>query len=255
MMAADRRLSGLPAPVYHAETGSTNDDALALASAGAPEGTAVIAGRQTAGRGRHGREWFSPPDAGLYVSVVARPPQAAVPRVTLAAGIALARAVGAATALPVELKWPNDLVIGRPWRKLAGVLCETSGVGGRAEAVVIGAGLNIRSTAYPPELAPRATSLEAELGRDVDRDLVIVDVLAGFAQVLRQLHQPDLSWIRGEWLRYGRAALGATVTWHAEGMIRRGVVLDLGDDGALRVDTPDGPAMLRAGEVTWERVP
>src|SRR5687767_3848124 len=101
---------------YCAEVGSTNDVALALALAGAPEGTSVLAGQQVSGRGRRGRSWFSPPGAGLYLSVVVRPPDAAraMSLVTIGAGVAVARAVRAVTGLPVELKWPNDVVIGRP---------------------------------------------------------------------------------------------------------------------------------------------
>jgi Biotin/lipoate A/B protein ligase family len=91
---------------YFAEATSTNDIAATLAAAGAPEGTTVIAGAQTAGRGRLGRTWFSPPGAGLYMSVILRSREAA-PYVTLAAGVAVAEGVRAATGLPLELKWPN----------------------------------------------------------------------------------------------------------------------------------------------------
>src|SRR5690606_14769661 len=105
---------------YCAVVESTNDVALALASAGEPEGTSVLAEQQTRGRGRRGRDWHSPPETGLYLSVVVRPPEAsrAMAVVTLGAGVAVATAVRTISGLPVELKWPNDVVIGRPWRKL-----------------------------------------------------------------------------------------------------------------------------------------
>ena len=104
--------------------------AAALAEHDAAEGTVVIADAQTAGRGRRGRTWFSPPGSGLYVSIVLMPgrakvaPQRATALLTLTAGVALAEAVAAATGLPPDIKWPNDLLVGR--RKLAGILAEAT---------------------------------------------------------------------------------------------------------------------------------
>src|SRR5262245_2245860 len=96
--------------LYFTETGSTNDVAAQLAEQGAEEGTIVVASSQTAGRGRMGRVWHSPPEAGLYVSIVCRSPRAA-PYVTLAGGVAAAEGISSATGLPVEIKWPNDIVV------------------------------------------------------------------------------------------------------------------------------------------------
>src|SRR5947209_7695164 len=90
---------------YLSETGSTNDHAAAAADRGEPEGTTFVAGAQTAGRGRLGRTWFSPPGAGLYVSTIVRRPSIA-PWITLAGGVAVAEGIGTATALPVQIKWP-----------------------------------------------------------------------------------------------------------------------------------------------------
>src|SRR5215204_4022001 len=125
--AARRAAFGEPLH-YFSEIGSTNDEAARLAEAGAAEGTTVVAGAQSAGRGRLGRSWFSPAGAGLYASVVLRDRRAA-PLLTLAGGVAVAEGIRAATALPVEIKWPNDVVVrdgGRRQRplKLAGVLAE-----------------------------------------------------------------------------------------------------------------------------------
>src|SRR5262245_33209045 len=126
---------------YFGEVGSTNDVALALAAAGAGEGTAVLTDQQRTGRGRLGRTWFSPPGAGMYLSVIVRPGDADwLSLTTLAAGVAVARAVASVSALPIGLKWPNDLVIGRPWRKVGGVLCESAGSGSEIDAVVVGIG-------------------------------------------------------------------------------------------------------------------
>src|SRR5437762_3671104 len=169
-------------PLYFfAETGSTNDVATTLAEHGAPEGTTVIASRQTAGRGRFGRTWFSPEGAGLYVSLVCRNPRAA-PLLTLAGGVAAAEGIRAACALPVLIKWPNDIVMGeaRARRKLAGILAEASTGADGLQYVILGIGINLRPAAYPPELADRATSIETELGRTVDSGLVLAETLAAF---------------------------------------------------------------------------
>src|SRR2546430_11342649 len=94
---------------YFTETGSTNDLAFAAAERGEPEGTTFVAGAQTSGRGRRGRTWFSPPGAGLYLSTIVRRASLA-PWLTLAGGVAVAEGIRAASGLPVEIKWPNDVV-------------------------------------------------------------------------------------------------------------------------------------------------
>jgi BirA family biotin operon repressor/biotin-[acetyl-CoA-carboxylase] ligase len=256
-----------------AETGSTNDAALALAAAGAPEGTSVLADVQTAGRGRRGRTWHSPPGSGLYLSAVldAGPLMPALSVVTLAAGVAAAEAIRTASGLPVELKWPNDLVVGRPWRKLGGILCESSGAGGRLEAIVVGIGINLRSVAYPPEIASLATSIEAELGRAVDRSRLVVEVLAGLRGVTAMLRENGAAAICGRWRALAQAGLGgAPVRWQVGEILARGLARDIADDGALLVERRDGRdtggsraaggvargeiVRLVAGEVRWERL-
>ncbi len=183
---------------------STNDVAARLADAGAAEGTWVVADEQKAGRGRRGRTWASPPGAGLYLvgdlpAFVASPPSAVsvdavrddriTSLLTLMAGVAAAQGVRAATGLAPGLKWPNDLVIEPPgersgfsrFRKLAGILAEGSASGGELQSVVIGIGINLTAAAYPPDVEARATSIEGELGRPVDRAAVLVEVLAALA--------------------------------------------------------------------------
>ena len=108
--------------LWYAEVGSTNDVAATLADRGEPEGTVVVADAQSAGRGRHGRAWASPPGAGLYLSAVTRPAAHAVGLLTIAAGVAIADGILAATGLQPQLKWPNDIYMDR--RKLAGILAE-----------------------------------------------------------------------------------------------------------------------------------
>ena len=257
LAAAERRLGDFASLQYFAEVDSTNDIALALAEAGAPEGTAVLADSQRAGRGRRGRVWYSPPGAGLYLSVVVRGGSSGspAPLLTLAAGVATAEAVTATTGLPVELKWPNDVVVGRPWRKLAGVLCESTGVGARVEAVIVGIGVNLRAAAYPPEISDRATSIEMELGRSIDRAPIVVECLARLAAIARQVREGGQALILSEWRRLGRAGLdGAPVRWQDQAMERSGLARDVDADGALLVETGGRIERVIAGEVTWERV-
>jgi BirA family transcriptional regulator, biotin operon repressor / biotin---[acetyl-CoA-carboxylase] ligase len=240
---------------YRAEVGSTNDLALALAAQGVPEGVSVLADVQRSGRGRRGREWYSPPGSGLYLSVVVRPQLSAdvLPVLTLAAGVAVARAVRAVTGLPAELKWPNDLVIGRPWRKLGGILSEAASSGTRLNAVVIGIGVNLAQTSYPPELASRATSLESELGRRVERAPLLVGLLGELRDVMARLHTGGRESVCREWRTYGGAGLAdAVVRWDDRTGLRRGRAVDIADDGALLVRV--GPEVERviAGEVIWE---
>ena len=175
--------------IFFSTTGSTNDVALDLAARGGHDGAIVIADEQTAGRGRHGRNWFSPPGSGLYVSIVLRPadarvdPQRATSLLTLAAGLALAEAIEAATGLRADIKWPNDLLVAR--RKLAGILAESASSDlGR---IVLGFGLNVGARAYPRELGDRATSLETELGRPIDRAVVCAETLAAVSARYRDL--------------------------------------------------------------------
>jgi len=242
---------------YFAEVDSTNDEALALAAAGAPDGTAVLAGLQRAGRGRRGRTWFSPPEAGVYLSVVVRPCDwpAGVALVTLGAGVAAARAIGHACGLPVELKWPNDLVVGHAWRKLGGILSEAVSGTGSVDAVVIGVGINLQPAAYPQELRDRATSVETELGRTIERGPLVALFLAELADVIGRMRAGDTAWLCDEWRAYGRAGLGRrSVRWQQGGAWRHGAAVDIDEEGALVVHTPAGRERIVAGEVFWERV-
>jgi len=240
---------------YASEIDSTNDAALALALAGEPEGTAVIADLQRAGRGRRGRGWFSPPGAGLYLSTVVRPkgPITAVPLLTLAAGVAAASAVRSVSGLPVELKWPNDVVIGRPWRKLGGVLSEAAGHSSHIDAVVVGIGLNLLQVAYPREIAERATSIETELGRPIERWPLVVELLETMRTVVDRLHVEDHEAICRDWRSLARPGLaGAPVRWRERDAERTGRARDIDSDGALLVESGGRVVRVIAGEVHWE---
>ena len=174
---------------------------------------------------------------------------------TLAAGVAVAEAVRSTTGLPVELKWPNDLVIGRPWRKLAGVLCESVGVGARVDAIVVGIGVNLRAAAYPPELAGQATSIEIELGRPIERAMLVAQCLGRLADGVRRLRRGEREGIVRDWRSLGRAGLnGVPVRWHEQGDEQRGLARDIDPDGALLVERGGRLERIIAGEVLWDRM-
>ncbi len=152
-----------------------------MAETGVPEGWTVGAERQSAGRGRHGRAWVSPPGAGIYVSIVLRPPAHAVALLTLAAGVAVAEAIQAVSGADARVKWPNDVYLGATpaTGKVAGILAEGGVSGTRVDHVVVGIGINVQPAALPPDVARRATSIEGELGRHADRGEVFAEVCAG----------------------------------------------------------------------------
>jgi BirA family biotin operon repressor/biotin-[acetyl-CoA-carboxylase] ligase len=238
---------------YFAEIGSTNDEAARLAERGAAEGTTVIASSQTAGRGRFGRTWFSPPGAGLYVSVICRDPRAA-PSLSLAAGVAVAEGILAATGLPVEIKWPNDIVIdaglGRR-RKLAGILAEASSSPEGVQHVILGFGINLRPAAYPPEIGDRATSLETELGREVQPGPVLAETLAALKTCLDQLSAGNRMRVLARWRELSPSSSGAAVEWDTQSGNRSGKTAGIEDDGALRVTVNGTTERIISGTLRW----
>lgn len=238
--------------LWYPEIGSTNDVALSLADAGEGEGCIVAADAQTAGRGRRGRVWVSPPGAGIYVSVVLRPAPSAAALLTLAAGVAVAEGIAAATGLPARVKWPNDVFVDSPTaaggvRKLAGILAEATS---RA-AVVMGIGINVQPAAYPAEVASRATSIESELGRVVDRGLVLAECLAALATRYEAVRAGRIDAVVSAWRSRAVSTFGRPVEWDAGGTIQRGVAHDVDRDGALLVRTTGGLVRVVAGEVRW----
>jgi len=236
-------------------TASTNDVAARLAESGAEEGTTVVAESQTAGRGRHGHVWFSPPGAGLYLSVIVRPgtgldsDQNPANLLTLASGVAIAEAVRAVTGLPAEIKWPNDVLIGR--RKLAGILAEAAMQAGIPEFVIIGVGLNLQSAAYPPQLAPHVTSIEAETTRPADRALVLAEILAALGERFADLRARRFDVILSAWRRLSPSLPGALVEWDSKTGIVRGYAQDIDRHGALLVRVGATVERVVAGEVRW----
>lgn len=229
---------------WHPSLPSTMDAAGSLANEGAAHGVVVVADAQTAGRGRRGTVWASPPGAGLYLSFVARPSQLSLPLLTLAAGVAVRDGIASATGLRADLKWPNDLIAGR--RKLAGILAEGLAIGTRDQAVIVGVGINLRPAAYPPEIAVRATSIEGELGRAIDRGELLAGVLISLWDRLAALEHSPSDILRA-WRAASPNALGTRVEWDGG----HGVTAGIDDSGALLIKTADRVERIIAGELRW----
>lgn len=232
---AGRRF-GHPAHVF-AEIGSTNDEAKRLAAAGAPEGTLVLADTQTAGRGRQGRTWHTPPGAALAFSLVLRPAVSAVQaaRLTMLAGVAVCAALEQVAGVRPALKWPNDLLLGG--RKAGGILVESGLAGDRLDYAVVGIGLNVSAAPPPAQVQFPATALEAEAGRPIDRLALLAAILeaaaahyAGLAEgrALPAAWQARLAW------------LGQPVVAHTADGELTGLAEGVDEDGALLVRLASG---------------
>jgi BirA family transcriptional regulator, biotin operon repressor / biotin---[acetyl-CoA-carboxylase] ligase len=239
---------------YFPSLSSSNDVASVLAERGAPEGTAVVAGAQTAGRGRRGHQWFSPPSAGLYVSLVFRPASWAPHEhgrtlITLAAGVALADAIRVSTGIRPQIKWPNDLVVGT--RKLAGILAEASGPAAPFEYVILGFGVNVTVASYPPAIAGHVTSLERELGRVPDRGVVFAEAIASLAWWHADLVRARFDAILSRWSELSPASRGATVEWTTPAGAVRGTTAGIDGSGALLVRTGERLERIVGGELRW----
>ncbi|HYF49572.1 MAG TPA: biotin--[acetyl-CoA-carboxylase] ligase [Planctomycetota bacterium] len=185
---------------YFQTTRSTNDLALEAARSGAAHGTVFIADQQTGGRGRSGRSWHSAPNRGLLLSVIVRPREIApadLGWIPLLAGLSVARAVQSCCGLAATIKWPNDVVIPADhapgWRKLGGILCESSLTPGAPEQsfAVIGIGLNVNHTLedFPPQPKAPPTSVLLETKKHGDRRAILAELLRELEDTLLVLEQ------------------------------------------------------------------
>jgi len=183
----------------HHELPSTNKEAMALAQNGAPHGTVVLAESQSAGRGRQGRTWFSPPGVNLYCSVLIRGCGTRLGLsewlswVPLVSALAVAESVFQTTSIPLSLKWPNDLLLST--RKVGGILCESLLTNSSHPAIVIGIGLNVNvpQDSLPDELQSIATSLTEAAQAPIDRNRLMTQLLLELEQCLNELRSNGAS--------------------------------------------------------------
>jgi BirA family transcriptional regulator, biotin operon repressor / biotin---[acetyl-CoA-carboxylase] ligase len=239
--AALARRWQVPAVHPFLEVGSTNDIALALAKDGAPHGTVVLAEAQTSGRGRSGRPWDSPAGSGIWLSIVLRPGGGSATAAPLQVGRIVAGAITRQhPAARPRLKWPNDVLIGG--RKVAGILCESTGGSGGVEVLVAGVGINTdhrAGAALAPGLQDTATFISLATGGPVNREALAAtiagEVVALHADRLASLGEEELAELqaldalRGSWVRVSLDGAPAEAT-----------ALGIDRGGALRVRDADG---------------
>ena len=248
--ALDSELAGTPfaGKLHFARvTGSTNADAIAAARDGAPHGSVFFADEQTAGRGRGDHGWISVAGEGLYVSVLLRPQIAAarLPLLPLAAGLAAAESIRAVSGLSVDLRWPNDLLIGP--RKAGGILVEANLESKSLPHAVVGIGINVHQRVFPSGLATPATSLDLEAGKIISRQTLLVALLKSLEreasaladevaakEILARVERAS-TWIRGR-----------SVDVHGP-QACTGVTAGLDEHGFLRVATADGLVTVQTG--------
>ena len=234
------------------KVGSTNDQARRLAEEDAPAGTIVIGREQTGGRGREGRVWHSPPNSGVYLSMVFRPGELESPGLLpVLAGLGVVRALDLAfSGLGPALKWPNDIYAGE--RKCGGILAEASWSGGAPRQVIVGVGINAKPlpSSVPAAVRSAATSLEGEIGAQVDLAEVADAIVKGLEAFLRE---PTTALDHGalelvdhyDWLRDRRVSVlvdGAEAA-------TSGVTVGIAPDGAL-LFRPDRGALRRIEKAT-----
>ncbi len=238
---------------HFASIDSTNTRALADAQAGAESGQVYIADEQTAGRGRSGHTWHSEPDRGLYLTMLVRPKLRSIDvlKLSMITALAVAEAIEeVTTSRIVDLRWPNDLVIGeKPARKVGGILTEAvSSPSGELRHAAIGIGINLNQVEFPVELVATASSLRWELGFAVSREELAIAFLSQMDKELRLIDPKDAAvievesvfsrferestWVRGKRVRVaeGEGYTGTTAGLTAEGLLRV-----LCDDGQERV--------------------
>ena len=236
---------------YFESIDSTNTAAKAMAAAGAPDGTILLADSQTGGRGRMGRSFHSPAGCGIYMSVILRPrcEAQALMHLTCAVAVAACDALEESTGLRPGIKWTNDLVVAR--RKLGGILTELSlDKNGAVDYAVLGIGINCCQKAedFPEELRDMAASLQLCTGKSVDRAAVAAALIASFERMSRTLTDPQTFLPR---YRADCITVGQRICLVRGDEMHYGKALDVDDQGALVVAFDDGQTRaVNSGEVS-----
>lgn len=240
------------------EIDSTNTRAAQLAAEGAPEGVVVMSRRQTAGRGRQGRTWVSPPNSGIYISFLLRPtlPPQAVPLMSLATGVAVVEAVANVTGLQVGLKWVNDVVA--DGKKVGGILAEmttssdpNNPAAGSSRSLVVGVGLNVHleETDLDDELRQRVQWLERLAGQAIDYNLLAAELCSCLEERYFDMRNGERQKIVDMWKKRS-VTLGKEIRATSGNTIVEGTAVDIDENGALVLSTADGNIKLHAGEIS-----
>jgi BirA family biotin operon repressor/biotin-[acetyl-CoA-carboxylase] ligase len=237
--------------IYHFfKVDSTNRVALELGHAGEPEGAVILGEEQTAGRGRAGRGWHSERAVGIYVTLLLRPKLAPVqaPLLTMMAGLSAHAAIQAQTGLMVDLKWPNDLLIGG--KKVGGILTEMHAEPGQIRFVIVGIGLNVNQDKFPADLAGSATSLRVASGRPQSRLELLVRLLREFERDYNDFLSEGSGAVIERFTRVSSYTQGKRVRVSNGKESFMGTTAGLGPEGLLQVKRDSGQVTtVIAGDV------
>ena len=241
--------------IYLKETDSTNTRAKELAAQGAPEGTLIIAEKQTKGRGRRGRSWFSPPGGGIYCSLILRPTMqpGETPRITLMTAVVLAETLLSMMKLKLRIKWPNDILV--DGKKLAGILTEISTEMDAVNYIIVGLGLNVNTQfgKFPSEIKGNATSILIENGKQFPRVKLIQHYLKLYEQYYDMFKKNDFEPIMNRW-RELADIIGKQIRVDVIGKTHIGKVIDVDNDGVLILKDDQGKLQrIFSGDVTLAR--
>ncbi|PJN62210.1 Bifunctional ligase/repressor BirA [Paenibacillus sp. GM1FR] len=252
-LALDTTVFGRKA-VLLASTLSTQGDVLKLAEQGQAEGAVVIAEEQTGGRGRFGRQWFSPPGKGIWMSVLLRPdlPLQHTPQLTLLTGVAVCRAVRACSGADAGIKWPNDVLI--DGRKVCGILLESTVEDHEVRYCIAGIGVDVNFDPedYPEDLTTIATSLKMETGQSVDRTKLTAAILTELEQLYFLYQKEGFGVISALWEALSVSMNREITVTNPHGVIE-GKAIGLDPSGALIVEKHDGEhTLIISGEISWK---
>ncbi|WP_339186746.1 biotin--[acetyl-CoA-carboxylase] ligase [Paenibacillus sp. FSL R5-0490] len=252
-LALDTTVFGRKA-VLLASTLSTQGDVLKLAEQGQAEGAVVIAEEQTGGRGRFGRQWFSPPGKGIWMSVLLRPdlPLQHTPQLTLLTGVAVCRAVRACSGADAGIKWPNDVLI--DGRKVCGILLESTVEDHEVRYCIAGIGVDVNFDPedYPEDLTTIATSLKMETGQSVDRTKLTAAILTELEQLYFLYQKEGFGVISALWEALSVSMNREITVTNPHGIIE-GKAIGLDPSGALIVEKHDGEhTLIISGEISWK---
>ena len=233
--------------IHHDTISSTMDAAKQAIQEGAAEGTVIVADHQTAGRGRLSREWLSVPGGGILLSIIIYPELEILPRLTMAACLAVSRSIETVTGLQPAIKWPNDVLL--EGRKVSGILSESDVSEEAVKYAIVGIALNVNlDTAAMPDISGTATSLKQVLGREVSRRQVLTALLQEFENLYLTLQRRQS--IQREWLQR-LETLGKNVTVRCGDEVQEGYAESVDETGNLIIRRPDGTRItVAAGDVT-----
>lgn len=234
------------------ETDSTNIQAFRIASNGAPEGTIVLAEKQTGGKGRFGRKWVSPYGKNIYLTVILRPVIQTIfaPRITLVTAVALSETLDQFEAQSHRIKWPNDILFND--RKLSGILTEMKGDTDSIDFIITGIGVNINSTCddYPDDLKGTAISLSEITGHKINRTDFLNALLLNTERRYNEFIEGKFRSILDEWIKRS-AIIGQRIKVTNFDELYTGIVTGVNVDGNLILQTDNGERIINSGDINF----